>query len=159
LASSSEDKGVYIAALAALAAVATVVVEIIIHNFDIKREIRQNARILYYDIDSVISYLKKYSVALPQNTYPNIRYNEDWEHNLLAVKKLSVSDTKTIFSLYDAIYDYNSTFNKSKCLNLNNVCREEIFSILSDTFVETTMKQIMLIGGITEISKFTTSIF
>ncbi|MGN1165060.1 MAG: hypothetical protein ACI4S2_01365 [Lachnospiraceae bacterium] len=96
-----------------LGAVLTIVTETIFGIVNGVNKRKHSARLLYYDVLSIIKYTTQYKIG-GNNVMPNIRYNDEWQNMLLELDYLTPSQIVIIYNLYDAIYDFNYAFGSEE---------------------------------------------
>lgn len=94
-------------------AVLSIVTTFIFDKCRAKKEAIHNAKLLYYDILSIIKYFSNVDDGGRIGEYPDIRYNEQWQNIVANISFLESEQIGLLYNLYDAVYDYNKVFNET----------------------------------------------
>lgn len=94
-------------------AVLSIVTTFIFDKCRVRKEAIHNAKLLYYDILSIIKYFSNVYDWGRTGEYPDIRYNEQWQNIVADINFLESEQIGLLYNLYDAVYDYNKVFNET----------------------------------------------
>lgn len=89
--------------------------------------------ILYYDLISIETYLEY------ERSSVNLRYSSEWQRMIANCPFLKEEQVKTLYSIYDNVYNYNY-FYRLKEIKKEVIVKEDIpqYKILKDIFLEKT---------------------
>lgn len=113
-----------------LGALLTIFMEIAFGAIQNIQSKKHSARLLYYDVLSIMKYLISIEIGEKSNM-PDIRYNTEWQTMLLKLDYLTPEQIVRIYNFYDAVYNYNFTYksedSKKYLKELGNIVQSEKF--------------------------------
>lgn len=94
-----------------LGAILAILTEIIHKHIETESIKVHCAKLLFYDITSVMKYIITYRED--RTIAPSIQYNTEWQKLLLKLDFLSEGEIFLIYQLYELIHDYNCTYKEN----------------------------------------------
>lgn len=132
----------------------TILTDYFYRKINSKNQRKHSARMLYYDLVSVKEYIlthKLYKLGIRTD----IRYNKEWQRMLFDLDCLSPEQVKRVYDLYDAIYDYDYSFDVDEAkrfgigkTSVSYIYFERIRKIIESQEFKTLEKRIESIGEI-----------
>lgn len=131
-----------------LGAAITILTDIAYRKVNSANQRKHSARMLYYDILSVEGYVAEHKMY-KSGIRTDIRYNKEWQRMLLDLDCLSPEQVKKVYDLYDAIYDYDYSFDIVEAkrvgigkTSVSNVHFEKIIKIIESREFKALEKEI-----------------
>ena len=93
---------------AIVGSVCTLMGSVFTDHRDKKNKKKHAAAVLYYDLKSIEDYFKAGSRAV------NIRYFSEWQTTAIECSFLTEENVRTLYAIYDLVYDYNCCFQLEK---------------------------------------------
>lgn len=117
-----------------LGSILAILGQVLFNIFNNGKVQKHNTAMIYYDIQSILKYVKQYK-SDKQDVVPNIRYHSEWQNMLLELNYLKSSQVLCIYDFYDAVYDYDCAMEKG--------CGIEFFEELEKVAEREDFKQVI----------------